>query len=520
MYNFKKYAKITKIKIKNKKMENENYLKCLQDSSIESSISNSPEIKKKVIDEIKSNILKIEWKNIDINTYYKRIFSWEFDENNIWMLLRLFSYTFIKANKLNLSEYIEKKWLIHSKEEIFRIFEANQQYDPKNTTKNLEVFHFLIRQIEISRLINQLWVLNTSQNDIWELKDEIKNKPIPPEIKLDSKQIKPELPKDLNIDTSLLIQLPQIKISPEEQKIKDWISQEILELNQKIKDKLLKDFWISEDKISTLYKKLWIWEYTDTFQANASVYASQYISRNKINLNDYLLSLPIAKGIKSKEELDELKSKLYEKFQPSSFSPYKWNTWQNLTIFYWLIIEKEFKNFSWLKDFETKEKTDDMLRFVDIRKVRSSPYEESKFWTTLCSRTAAKNLRILWVTIDWEKASIPRWDAKKLMAKLRENWQWVVFTNPEELKSYLLEKWVDGNVFDIYANTKRWHRAIFLLWVWVDGKEDIFVLDPYYSWVSRKPKGFDKYMEDNFWKNFTIMLVSSQAYSASEKYLK
>lgn len=142
---------------------------------------------------------------------------------------------------------------------------------------------------------------------------------------------------------------------------------------------------------------------------------------------------------------------------------------------------------SWEKDVKIEDKTGAK---IDIPKwIISFPKEYSEKWTTMCSRTAYKNItQTFWIQSE-------SWDAKAIYEKYKNKWE---ITNDFPPK--------DWKVADLFmASIKHpqyWHRSVAFNdnWKW-------YVLDPYLpaTWsYTRNPIPWETYKSylDRAWRSF------------------
>lgn len=152
---------------------------------------------------------------------------------------------------------------------------------------------------------------------------------------------------------------------------------------------------------------------------------------------------------------------------------WKDKSWDTTYVIEWtknrVILENGFKISTYT---EKQTKTDKKEQISENRKswkksinkmITSSPFEKSKRWITLCSRTAHKNLQKLGV-------NSRRWNAIDVQ---RSYWKWKIKTYP----------FGDGKVIDLFVKTKSpyWHRAAAFF-----NNGECFVLDPYYPVMNGK----------------------------------
>ena len=140
------------------------------------------------------------------------------------------------------------------------------------------------------------------------------------------------------------------------------------------------------------------------------------------------------------------------------------------------------------------------LLFWNPSRIKSSPSEKSKKWTTLCSATAQKNWRKFWI-------NLPSWNAwlaslEKPIDPAYTDSIPSLSSKPSELqrqKKFLtiddFNKQSSVNFADIYTNSKspHWHRAT--AFKWDDWSR--YVLDPYHSWGGdpNRSQPIEEYMD-------------------------
>ena len=504
----------------------------IQGRSIEWQVSSSPKIKEKLIEGIKDMMKKIPWAGNDLEKFFRSKFWTNFDQNDATKLLRLYSYCFIQSNNSWLNDYMSKIWVDINKdpkkkrkdpkkEEIFKIAFPNEPYR-WTMEQNTELFHFLVRQVEIVKLIGWIQAIAETQTQVGEL-----NKTIPanPDPKKDKTQDNPILPENRetkkgNSDAKepegpkLSITLPKenetgkqvdwlIK-EVEDQTLKASIEEETTTLNWEIK-KRIAEFWININDIKSEYEKLSWNVYDDLIEQNAWLYATLFIQKSWTSFNKYLRET-------WEDTTRENKAKLYRSFFPWRFMNYNWWREQNLAIYRSLVMQNEFWVTYWhLTEFQTQERTEKILgKYINPKKVSSLPaVTNPRTWSTLCSYTARNNLARLWVSW-WDILQEP--SAMMLTNKLKRSGA-PTFSDPNALWEYMISRSNDWNVFDIFPRSNRWHRAIAFLWDWWE----IYVLDPYY-WGSTKPVTLKEYA-GKYWYNFREYVVNPTVYQADSKFL-
>lgn len=378
-------------------MESSKVWEYIQDSVLESSIENSPDKKAIIIGEIQKMLPHIPEAGNDISNFYHHLFGVDFDEKNTTNILRMYSYCIIKISWPSVIWYMERLEIdssLSSRADIYRFINPNERFK-WTPNQNLELYHFLVRQVEVKKII---WELETQQEvKAWisEIREEIQTQT--PTMTTQEDDDTPPIPMP-----KPEYQRPNNQVTVE---IETQIKEDLEDLNSKIKQKISDDFWINEDDIKKVFSRISRWRYEDSLQSNWLVYAELYIAKNKLNFNSYLKELGYWTD-------SEDKRRLFEKFSPWSFWLYSWTLEQNMLIFRSLVIENVFgENFQNLNNYSKQEKIDEMLRLIDPKKVTSAPYY---FWstTTMCSKTARVNLQRFWV--DWW--DILWWNAKRLTA--------------------------------------------------------------------------------------------------------
>lgn len=500
----------------------------IQDRSIEWQVSSSPKIKEKLIEGIKDMMKKIPWAGNDLEKFFKSKFWLNFDQNDATKLLRLYSYCFIQSNNSWLNDYMSKIWINANKdlkkkrkdpkkEEIFKIAFPNEPYR-WTMEQNTELFHFLVRQVEIVKLIGWIGTIAETQTQVKELNQTIKpipeqktekapNNIVPPQsIKNDDtpKVEKPAARADLPQESETGRQVDWLIKEVEDQALKASIEEETTTLNWEIK-KRITEFWIKIGDIKSEYEKLSWNVYDDIIEQNAWLYATLFIQKSWTPFNKYLRET-------WEDTTRENKAKLYRKFFPWRFMNYNWSKDQNLAIYRSLVMQNEFWVTYWhLTEFQTQERTEKALgKYINPKKVSSLPaVTNPRTWSTLCSYTARNNLARLWVSW-WDILQEP--SAIILTNKLKKGGA-PTFSDPSSLWEYMISRSDEWNVFDIFPRSNRWHRAIAFLWDWWE----IYVLDPYY-WGSTKPVTLKEYAE-KYWNNFREYVVNPTIYQADSKFL-
>ncbi len=200
----------------------------------------------------------------------------------------------------------------------------------------------------------------------------------------------------------------------------------------------------------------------------------------KIDLE--MISTELAKISGSNKSDLESTSKVLRRLTPT--------TWQESLKDLWFKEEE-------VKQYVAKNPDNSKFSFWEIDSYTpaeySFPAERSDSWTTLCSRTARKNLANLWVKWD-----INQWSSAKASFDI---YGWDVLAFPP--------KWeTDSKVADLYLdaspkNKDYGHRvAAFKEW------NQWFVLDPYYkiwNWDTRLPIPAEQYvntMQTQHWRKF------------------
>lgn len=145
---------------------------------------------------------------------------------------------------------------------------------------------------------------------------------------------------------------------------------------------------------------------------------------------------------------------------------WKDKSWDTTYVIEWtknrVILENGFKISTYEEKTPKFEKTKNGKKSIN-KIVHSSPFERSIHWTTLCSRTAYKNLKKLWVN--------PRtWNAIDVQ---RSYWKW-------KLQSYPFGDW---KIIDLFVKvpSKYGHRVAAYFHNW-----QCYVLDPYYRVINGK----------------------------------
>lgn len=229
------------------------------------------------------------------------------------------------------------------------------------------------------------------------------------------------------------------------------------------------------------------------------LYAYLFIKVNNLTLYDYINSI--------KSEYPQLyqlynseRQTLYNRYA-NTFKWYDFSTSQNLTIFYWLIIEKELWIWFWDIKKSTQERFDYWkMNWLDISNIVSYWYVRRN-WVTYCSLTARKNLETLWVN---EPTHLMRWDASVLYRRsVRTEWTVTGNNISSYIKNLAVNEW--DNVFDIRIyNSSTWtyHRAVWVLWL----DSEVYVLDPYTNWRPTRPFKLSERSRIRNWNNtFSII---------------
>lgn len=141
-------------------------------------------------------------------------------------------------------------------------------------------------------------------------------------------------------------------------------------------------------------------------------------------------------------------------------------TWDPTYVVEWTKNRVYIENWLQITNYEEKipkfENSKTWKKSVN-KVIHSSPSEKSIHWTTLCSRTAHKNLKKFGI-------NSPIWHAINVM---RIYWKSKILSFP----------FGDGKIIDLFVKTKSeyWHRAAAFFNNW-----KCYVLDPYYPVVNWK----------------------------------
>lgn len=140
------------------------------DTGLETSIASSQDKKEILYAEIEKLLTHISpQKNADV--YYESLFWGSFDRNNTKQLLHLFSHCYIKKYGIHLSQYLQNIGGgidFQSRKEIFWLIK-NEKYTG-SSKQNIELYHFLIQQVELKKIIWELAVQNQTETEIEELR--------------------------------------------------------------------------------------------------------------------------------------------------------------------------------------------------------------------------------------------------------------------------------------------------------------------------------------------------------------
>ena len=147
---------------------------------------------------------------------------------------------------------------------------------------------------------------------------------------------------------------------------------------------------------------------------------------------------------------------------------------------------------------ETVEELNENIEWIDLKTISWNPTEKRN-WVPLCSRTARKNLKSLWVKDpSW-------WDAEALI-KSSDSPTYSLSNLEAELSEGLKSGKV---VYDVLILTKNWHRGALVYW---DDKQ-WHIADPYYNWTLEAPLKLSAY---HAWKMDNVQFKLNDGYTARD----
>lgn len=143
------------------------------DANLENTIESSQNKKDIIYTELEKLIKNISPQKT-VDEYYQSLFWGNFDRNNTKQLLHLFSHCYIKRYGFHLSQYLQnigKSVDFKARKDFFSLLK-NEKYTG-STQQNMELYHFLIQQIELKKIIWELTVQTQTESEIDELRCEM-----------------------------------------------------------------------------------------------------------------------------------------------------------------------------------------------------------------------------------------------------------------------------------------------------------------------------------------------------------
>lgn len=168
--------------------------------------------KEKVLEKIKE-LLSSFLKNKSLDDYYKSIFWWDFNENNPKQILEIFSHAYIKKYWLNLSSYLQninQPIDFSSRKEMYKQIDDTQNY-AGTLKQNIDLFNFLVNQVELKKIMWELVVKADTDTQLWELEKNIENWDKKPSSQTNLPEINSPEKEDQDV---LLLNPKKIKSSP------------------------------------------------------------------------------------------------------------------------------------------------------------------------------------------------------------------------------------------------------------------------------------------------------------------
>jgi hypothetical protein len=430
------------------------------------------------LDELKGNVSGLEdsfefkqWVDIGEN--------WIVEKNAFWMeeLQSITSREFLKLPKDKRLQYITKNHIDSDKIAAWEIgkLEFTFQFDGKsNHELYLKTTAWQTLPEEV-RSVSSEWVAyeRTGINGEFYSKDTHKR---------------------LVIKEGTKIDVVQLATQDELQNIKDMVSKDSEVYAEPILEKIAKvalEKWI-EPKMFILcvkndmdIKKLDLWWYDkeDNQIMSQLLENDEYVSiKLEMYATEISMLLDWEKQVEKWEKYDiKLAAKIINVLNPSDF---EWLLEQ-----YWFKIEEisSVRDMKFNYSDEKFQLNREQLASVP-GSITSRPIERSESGTTLCSKTAALNLKNLWLNVPREAS------AKTSFEKYKDT---DIITNipPTDNNIEVLDLFLDASP----KNKKYWHRVacVKLEWLWC-------VLDPYYAmpgiWNTRSPIPLDMYMSVMKWK--------------------
>lgn len=417
-----------------------------------------------------------------------------------------------------LDQYILNLWIQPSfdfKRHLYKTIDPTWHYRWSEVQDN-EIFHRIIQDLDLNKLIES--VDFQIQEDLEDLRLDILW------IEVDDEWTEvdyEEFPLDTSIplESGNLLETPEIDTSvvPKNSATTIWDIQELdetLEVKSE-NDEITVDYilnnilsnpdysnWVIRNSraprwtvldnnnikelLNTVSLRLfWEWINNDDINSNLKIFAQIHISSSWLQLWEYMRDLWL--NNRDRALMRDLFSK-YSNWRSS----YRWTIEDNLLIYRWLVIENQLGSDFTKSVRDVQSSNIDYVSFwLDPNRLRSFNAEYRNSWwrrISYCSRTARLNLEKMWINRD----QIIRWDAIRLISSLKRNWNWYStdFNWALSRMQDLANSW-KWNVFDIYPETRNWHRAVAFLW----NDWQIYVKDPYYHWV--EPIPFQNYRLSN-----------------------